>query len=163
MNRRLVVMRHCKSSWQPDLASDLARPLNERGRRDAPRVAAELIARDWAPDAVYSSDSTRTTETWQLMAPVLGGAVPVSFSRGLYHAGLPQMRKSAEDWGDHLQTVLVLGHNPGWSEAVGILASRPVELTTGNAALLEGQGATWAEALAGKWTLTALVRPADLA
>ena len=39
MTRRLIVMRHAKSSWDSDAHNDHARPLNKRGRRDAPAIA----------------------------------------------------------------------------------------------------------------------------
>lgn len=85
---RLIIMRHAKSSWRDPLLDDHDRPLNKRGRRDAPRVAAELQRRGWAPKAVIMSDSVRTTETWARMAAALAqppGADAVLSDPHLYH------------------------------------------------------------------------------
>ena len=67
MAKRLLVTRHAKSSWKSGEDSDHARPLNKRGRRDAPRVAAHLVGLGWVPEQVLSSDSQRTRETLGLM------------------------------------------------------------------------------------------------
>ncbi len=64
MTRRLIVMRHAKSSWKHAGLTDHQRPLNKRGRKDAPRVARALIERGWTPRRVLSSDAARTRETW---------------------------------------------------------------------------------------------------
>jgi hypothetical protein len=58
--------------------------------------------------------------------------------------------------------VLVLGNNPGWEEAVKELSGREVQITTANVVLLEGEGATWREALRGPWTVAGVVRPKQL-
>ncbi len=163
MNRRLILLRHAKSSWKDERQTDHERPLNRRGRESAPAVGARLLELGWRPDAVWSSDATRTVETWERMAEALGaGHVPIRFTRDLYLAGLAEIRTLARGWDDDLETVLVLGHNPGWENAASELSGRSTEMTTANAALLSGHGATWSEALGTTWTLVDLVRPRDL-
>ena len=161
MQRRLILMRHAKSSWDSSASTDHGRPLNERGRHDAPRVAADLVARGWLPEHVTGSDSVRTRQTWSLMRPVIGEDLPESWDRTLYHAGLVQLRTAALRWPD-VSTLLVLGHNPGWSHAATALSGTPVSMTTGNAALLVGEGGTWPDALVGSWELEAWIQPRDL-
>ena len=68
MHRRLIIMRHAKSSWTSGALSDHERPLNARGIRDAPRVGAALVKRGWLPQLVLSSDSERTRETFAGMS-----------------------------------------------------------------------------------------------
>ena len=58
--RRLILMRHAKSSWKQPGLTDHDRPLNGRGRQDAPAMADALVARGWLPDAVVSSTAART-------------------------------------------------------------------------------------------------------
>ena len=61
------------------------------------------------------------------------------------------------------RTVLVLGHNPGWEEAVEELIGREVRITTANVVLLKGEGATWREALErGAWSVAGVIRPKQL-
>jgi len=158
MSRRLILMRHAKSSWKHEGLADHERPLNKRGRRDAPRIAARLRELDWIPDVAISSDSQRTRETWARMGDTFPD-VPVRFEPALYHAGLSELQASAAAWDPDWGCVLVLGHNPGWEEALGQLCHVEEVLTTGNAALLQGEGERWSDALSGDWTLQLLLRP----
>lgn len=160
MNRRLIVMRHAKSSWKTDAPTDHARPLNKRGRREAPRVARRLHELDWVPEQIVSSDSARTTETVERMAL----DVPVTFSRDLYGAGVEEVRLAVGDLGDEITSVMVVGHNPGWEEVVEWLAGESVVMKTACAALLEREASTWAAAVAepGAWRLIEVIRPREL-
>jgi len=162
VTRRLILLRHAKSSHahrQPDHE----RPLNDRGRRDAPRVGAELARLGWTPDLVISSDATRTRQTWKGISGPLGfpedGA---TFTSSLYLTGIDEIRACAAQWPDGAKTVLCLGHNFGWQEAVATLAGGNEELTTCNAACLEGTGDRWVDALNGRFSLVRMVRPRDL-
>ena len=155
MKRRLVLLRHAKSSWKSDAATDWARPLKGRGRRDAPVIGLRLTQRGWLPDAVVSSDSARTTETWER----LGIDAPVRFTRALYHGGLAALRQELAAFDDGIGTAMAIGHNPGWEDAVEALSGEATRMTTCNAALLEGAGATWAAALSSPWTLVTVLRP----
>lgn len=160
MKRRLMVVRHAKSSWKSDAPTDHGRPLNGRGRRDAPRVAARCAELGWVPEVVLSSDSERTRQTWARMEALDGGVV--RFTSDLYHAGLDEIRDAVGGVDARVSTVMVLGHNPGWEEAVEALTGRSVRMTTANAVLLRGDGATWREALDGRWRVEAVVRPKEL-
>lgn len=164
MQRRLVIMRHAKSSWETDAPSDHARPLNKRGRRDAPRIAKRLAELGWQPQLVVSSDSRRTKETYELLGSSLGDTLPVRFLPSLYQGGVAELVSALEDVPDDVPCVLALGHNPGWEQVVEWLCGQHVRLTTANAALLEGRGATWREAAGGQasWLLRDVLRPKEL-
>ena len=134
-DRRLIVMRHAKSSWSDPAATDHERPLNSRGQRDAPRVAERLAELDWLPEWVLSSDARRTRETIDRMLSVLPSDLPVAFSPALYHSGIEAVRQEVAGVPDDVQTLLLLGHNPGWEEMATILSGESVVLKTANAAL----------------------------
>ncbi len=160
--RRLIVMRHAKSSWSSGAATDHDRPLNSRGQRDAPRVAQRLTEIDWVPDLILSSDSQRTQETYAAMQTGFENEVPAEFHRSMYHAGYEAIIHEAPGVPDDVNTLMVLGHNPGWEEVVQRLSDEMVVLKTANAALLEGQGDAWPEALAGAWSLIDIIRAREL-
>lgn len=164
MQCRLIVLRHAKSAWNTAAASDHARPLNKRGRRDAPQVAAHLLAAGWCPQQVVLSDAARTRETWARMAPTLGEDVVSVLAPALYHGGLAEVRSALRGLGEDATTVMVIGHNPGWEDMVSSLVGREVMMTTCNAALLTLEADDWAAALAarGAWRLASLVRPKEL-
>lgn len=159
---RLIIMRHAKSDWQAGLP-DHERPLNKRGRRDAPRIADAIRALGWAPDLVVCSDSRRTSETWERMAGVFEADPPIVYTRALYHAGLGALQEQLGGVSSEFRTILVLGHNPGWERAAGALSGLDLAMTTANAVLLEMAGDTWAEAITRPAArLETILRPKSL-
>ncbi len=164
MQRRLIIMRHAKSAWDSEALTDHERPLNQRGRDDAPRIARELVARGWEPTHILSSDSRRTRETCERMLTQLSGQPEVHFLQSLYHADLQDIESAVAMLPDHVQTVLALGHNPGWERAVFLLTGQSVTLTTANAALLTIDANHWAAAIEQRvaWELVDILRPKEL-
>lgn len=160
---RLIVMRHAKSSWASGGGIDHARPLNPRGRSDAPRIAQRLAELGWVADRVLSSDSARTQETWARMADVLPGIEQVVFTRRLYHAGIEAFTEVVSAAPDRDRCLLVLGHNPGWEEVVEWLCGQSVRMTTANAVLLRRDPVPWGRALEPDgWAMVDVLRPREL-
>lgn len=160
-DRRLVLMRHAKSSWE-GVSDDHERPLNDRGRREAPQIAVALVQLGWTPDRVVSSDAVRTLETWERLAPCLPPGIDVIRTRRLYHAGPEPFCEVVAEQPDALRTLLVLGHNPGWEEVARRLTGLPIGLSTSTAVLLTHPGdAGWGDAVrdAQAWQLSGIVRP----
>jgi phosphohistidine phosphatase len=164
MKRQLIVMRHGKSSWADETLTDHQRPLNKRGCRDAPRVAARLAELGWAPQQVLSSDAARTRETCQLLCETIGGEIPAAYLGELYHGGTDAIREAVAALPDELATALVLGHNPGLEEAIQWLTGETIEMTTANAALLVSEHSRWCDTVheCKAWTLYAVLRPKEL-
>lgn len=162
-SRRLIVLRHAKSDQYSDAPTDHDRPLNPRGIRSAPLIGARLAELGWVPQVVVSSDALRTRQTWDKIADALGGSPEVSFTRSLYLAGPPEVREALAELPDGVETAMVVGHNPGWEEVVFELCGVRVRMTTCNAALLEVEAGSWAEALRRHdWRFEAVLRPKEL-
>ena len=160
MKRRLIIMRHAKSDWKAGARTDHERPLNHRGRRDAPHLGKLIAARGYTPAAVISSDSARTTETWNRMKPAFPPELEAQFTRQLYLEGIEAIREVVEVLPDDTTSCLVLGHNPDFSMAVIGLAGEYVELKTAYAAVLECETETWAEAMKlARWDMVDLLTP----
>lgn len=160
MPKRLIVMRHAKSSWSKGVARDEDRPLNKRGRRDAPRIGKALAKLGWIPELVVSSTATRTRETWERMASRFPDA-EVDFSDAFYHEG--EGAVVTELVGRAADTIMVLGHNPRWEHLCSTLAGHYIEMTTANAALFECDADDWASAFKNKqWRLETVLRPKEL-
>lgn len=164
MHRRLIVMRHAKSAWGTDALTDHARPLNKRGRRDAPLIGQRLAELQWHPQLVLSSDSQRTQETYRLLCEGLGQDVQVRFMPSLYAASTAELTAELSAIDDDITSVLALGHNPGWEDAVEWFSGESIRMTTSNAALLEGSGSNWGAAVgnSGVWNLCDVLRPKEL-
>ncbi len=117
--RRLIVMRHAKSSWDDPTLDDHARTLNKRGRASAAAMGDWMREHGFTPDKILSSSAQRTGET----VIGLGLAAPVTYRNALYHAG-PDVLLS------HLQAetapcVLMVGHNPVLALFAERLAATP--------------------------------------
>ena len=146
MRRRLILMRHAKSSWKSDAPSDHTRPLNKRGRRAAPAMGRHLEELGWVPDLIVSSDAVRTKETCSLMTEAMEATPEQRYERSLYHAGITEIGAVLRTVDPTIPTVLLLGHNPGWSVAATDLTDVSVDLKTADAALLEIEAEDWASA-----------------
>ncbi len=109
--RRLILMRHAKSSWAEAGQRDLDRPLNKRGRRSAALVGGWLKGKRCLPDHALVSSARRTQETWAGVVSA-AGAAPTSYLPELYHAG-PDALLEALHRAPDVAAVLVLGHQPG--------------------------------------------------
>ncbi len=162
MTRRLIVMRHAKSSWNSPGHSDHERPLNGRGRRDAPKIGAALVERGWTPELVLSSDAQRTRETFAGMSEFFPSAMEARYLPSFYHAGLGAAQGELPAVPDQVACLLVLGHNPGWEDLVDWLAGEDIVMKTANAALLSLDLESWSAALQpGKWKLEDVIRPRE--
>jgi len=162
-SRRLILMRHAKSAWDT-FDPDHARPLNGRGRRDAPLIGARLADLGWSPDLVLLSDSRRTTETWQRMARFLPTQPVTLPSSNLYLSGFGAVQSELARAPEHIQTLLALGHNPDWERAVAFYTGRAERITTANAALIELPDLPWHRIAEtpGVGRLITVLRPKEL-
>ena len=144
--------------------SDHARPLNERGRRDAPRIAQRLVALGWQPECVVSSDAQRTRETFELMKDHFPHEPQVLFTNLLYHAGMQELYEVLSELPSDVEVVMAIGHNPGWQAVASWLTGQAIQMTTANAVLMEGSGVSWEESLQADeaWNLIDVLRPKEL-
>lgn len=163
--RRLVIMRHAKSSHNSEAETDHDRPLNRRGRRDAPRVGQHLAEIGWRPDYVISSDARRTRETLQGLLRGFSIDVAHRFHPMLYAGGYQELLSLAGTLPPAAETVLALGHNPGWEDLVEVLTGESIVLKTATCALVVlTEVCSWPEALrvCGGWQLENVVYPREL-
>ena len=120
--RRLLLLRHAKSSWAEPGASDHARPLNRRGQEAAPRIGAYLNRHKLVPDSVLCSTAQRTRETWELVAAKMHAAPEATYVERLYDATPRTLLDAFRHADTAAQSVLVVGHNPGLQELAARLA-----------------------------------------
>ena len=153
-------MRHAKSSWKYHDLSDHERPLNKRGRKAAVKIAKELIRLEWIPDKLYSSDSTRTKETWARMNKIING-VDVEYLHKLYHSSPNKIRKNLPDDLD-CETVMILGHNPGCADFLSYLCGEWHRMPTAATALLTIKNPNESWKVKDNWDLEELLLPREL-
>ena len=156
--KRLYLLRHAKSSWDDADVADHDRPLSGRGRRAADAIGRHLRAERIEPELVLCSSSTRTRETLARIG--LDGEI----ERELYGASagelIPRLRAVARG----IESVLVIGHNPGIHELALALANGPHDsYPTGALATIDLDIDEWRAIVAGRGRLMDFVRPRELA
>lgn len=122
--KQLLLIRHGKSDWDHPGLTDHDRPLNDRGLRDAPRIASALIGRGVRPDLIVSSTAVRALTTAQLIAGKMGYP-PENILEvpALYLAPPGVILRAIQQLDEAAGTVMIFGHNPGMHEAVAAFAA----------------------------------------
>jgi len=121
--KRLILIRHAKSSWSNGALSDMERPLNARGMAVAARIGVWLSNSGRTPGQVISSTAMRCRQTWEGIAAGLKNPVTPKFDDALYLAEASTMLGMVQ--GAHADTVLLLGHMPGIGELAHDLRQDP--------------------------------------
>ncbi|RRJ84932.1 SixA phosphatase family protein [Aestuariirhabdus litorea] len=119
--KQLLILRHAKSSWSHPELSDFDRPLNARGQRTAPKMAA--LVHEHFPDLslILSSPARRAKETAQAVARRFGGQPHLELEPDLYHADALQIRHCLAGCDERHPCVMLVGHNPGLEECISEL------------------------------------------
>lgn len=161
--RILTLFRHAKSSWDYPELPDFERPLNARGRRDAPAMAARLKKLPPRPDLLLSSPALRALTTARMVAEGLGMAPEeVAVNARIYEASADALLRVVRELDDAHRHVVLFGHNPGISAGAHLLAECDFdEMPTAAAARIEFEVKTWRDVAPGAGSLAAFLRPKD--
>ncbi len=150
--RTLILLRHAKSSWKDPTLPDHERPLNSRGKADAPLMGKALAKHGVTPDHVLCSSARRTRDTLALVLPELKSTPQVDYVDGLYH-GTPQaLLEILKGAPATAGTLLLVSHNPEIHElALDLIGSGPMHLRDRLAAKYPTAGVVVIRFPAGDW------------
>ncbi len=143
--KSLLVLRHAKSSWNDPTLKDHDRPLNKRGKRDAPRMGDLLADEQLLPDLIVSSTAARARTTADTVAASADYTGDVLYTEDLYHAGFGQFVRVLSALDDRYERVMVVAHNPGIEDLVERLGRRYARMPTAALAWIELDVASWAD------------------
>jgi len=143
--KTLFILRHAKSSWENTYQSDYERPLNERGKRDAPRVGEVLKKQDKVPDLIITSSAERALATAEAAAIHSGYAQELKLDRRLYHAPAITYLAVLRELGTGPERVMVVGHNPGLEDLVHHLTGQMEAMPTAAIAEIHLPISQWAD------------------
>jgi phosphohistidine phosphatase len=114
MSKILLLIRHAKSSWNDPSLSDFERPLNDRGKKDAPEMAKKLSDKKIDFDAFVSSPAKRARQTCKYFAKALDlGKKKIVSEPKLYEAGEENFYEVIEALKNKWDHVAIFSHNPG--------------------------------------------------
>ncbi len=120
--KTLTLVRHAKSSWKDTSLRDSERPLNKRGRRDAPEMGRRIRDHGIRPSLIVSSPAVRAWTTAKLIAAEIG--YPLEFlqkERSLYLASVDDILDVVAAQDEGFNSLMVVGHNPGFTEFANFL------------------------------------------
>jgi phosphohistidine phosphatase len=161
--KTLLVLRHAKSSWDGPARDDHERPLNPRGRRDAPRMGELVREYGLIPDVVISSDAVRARLTAEAMAEAAHYTGEILLDERLYMASLDDILLLLRRVRQNAETVMIVGHNPGLEELVEQLTGERQDLPTAALAQIVLPIDRWRDlSLATRGTLMGFWRPKEL-
>lgn len=170
--KKLILMRHAKSSWQDQGLDDHARPLNARGKSAAKTMGKWLKSQDITPDLALVSSAQRTTETWSLLSPEMGSKVESEILQELYLASPVEMLAVLNGAPSDSDCLLMISHQPGTSILAQRLSdgSEPEECArayrhfpTAGMAILDFQIEQWSQLEFGIGKFVQFVVPKDIA
>ncbi|GAC1443312.1 MAG: histidine phosphatase family protein [Sediminibacterium sp.] len=126
--KTLLIIRHAKSSWNNALLNDFDRPLNERGRNDAPMMAKKLRDRKLPVNAFVSSPAERAFATAAYFAEAFGvKKKDIIRIPELYHATVPVFYTTVSRIADDIATAALFSHNPGITAFVNELTGTRID------------------------------------
>ena len=160
--KTLLVLRHAKSSWKHGGIGDHDRPLNKRGKRDAPRMGQLIADEDIVPDLVLSSTAKRARTTARRAAQAAGYEGEIELRDALYLAAAGEYIEAVAGVSDAVERVMVVGHNPGMEALVAVLTGSVGHFPTAALALVELSIDEWPQIYEAHGRLVHFWRPREL-
>ena len=161
--KTLLILRHAKSSWKDDQVGDHDRPLNKRGKRDAPRMGELVQQVQLQPELIISSTAKRARKTASRVAKQCGYQGIIELQGTLYLAPPGAYIEALRKVDDPVNRVMVVGHNPGLEQLLTLLTGQHILLPTATLAHVELDLARWRDMnTQTRGTLVDLWRPDSL-
>jgi phosphohistidine phosphatase len=112
--KTIYLVRHAKSFWGDQSTPDFDRPLNKRGKRDAPFMGEILNDKKVKPDLIISSPAKRAKKTAIAIANEISyPEKKIVFKEELYEATINTILKILQKLDERHNTIMIFGHNPG--------------------------------------------------
>ena len=129
--KTLYLVRHAKSSRDDPRLADKERPLNDRGRRDAPRMGKRLAERGVKPDLILSSPAVRALATAEIIAKDLDYKTKdIVVDERLYGGTAEDLLEIIRGLGDKTKRAMLFGHNPELAELAHRLCGYITDMPT---------------------------------
>lgn len=110
--KKLFIIRHAKSSWKDSSLNDFDRPLNKRGKLNAPFMGSKLKEKAIVPDVIISSSALRAKTTAEIIAKKINYSKKIILKNDIYEVGLSAINSILKKQDDKSSVIFLLGHNP---------------------------------------------------
>lgn len=159
--KTLYLIRHAKSSWSEPVLSDFERPLNHRGKHDAPFMGKLLKEQKVVADKIISSPAVRAYTTARIIASEINYPVEkIETDKNIYEASASEILNIIQEVPDSVNTLMLFGHNPGFTMLNNYLSGRQVDnIPTCGIAKIEFDVDSWKEVNINKGRLAAFEFP----
>lgn len=158
--RTIFVLRHGKSDWHITYGADHDRPLAKRGVDAAELMGRFLKQNRQIPAKVLSSTATRAQSTAELAIAAGNWDCPTDYTEALYGASVATVLEILQMESDELASLLLVGHQPTWSELIAELCGgAAVQLPTAALARIDLAVDRWRDVEPGTGALRWLVTP----
>ena len=126
--KTLYLLRHAKSSWDDPSLSDIDRPLNKRGRRDAPFMGEILVKKLKPPQLIYSSPANRAITTALTIAESFNiDKKTIIKDQRIYDAAVSDLVRIISSTSDEYDTIMFFGHNPTFTLTSNYLSDKFID------------------------------------
>ena len=120
--KKLIIVRHSKSSWKDLSLTDFNRPLNGRGKLDGPLMADYLKRKINKIDYLHSSSSLRTFETSKYFINQIQFE-KIEYDDSLYHCSSSSILKMIMNYSEDYQSAMIIAHNPGLTNLINSITN----------------------------------------
>lgn len=152
--KTIYLIRHAKSDWNNPRLSDFDRPLNKRGKADAPFMGKKLNDLNPKIDLFLSSPAKRAMQTSKLIAKEINYDFDtIKFDESLYHSPVENLNSIVNNLSNNLNSVIIVGHNPGFTNFYNYLTLNYIDnIVTCGIVKVEFDIDSWQEIIEGLGT-----------
>jgi phosphohistidine phosphatase len=157
--KRLYLVRHAKSDWIDASLPDIERPLNDRGRVDAPKMAKTLVSKSYIPDLIITSPAVRAKTTADYFIAAYQN-VPSELDSKLYHADIDDIINTCIHIDDKNNSIMIFCHNPGITYFANVICDANIDnVPTTGVLVIDVDTPTWENLDMSKLTLIDFLYP----
>jgi phosphohistidine phosphatase len=145
--KTLYLIRHAKSSWDYPELTDFERPLNKRGKRDAPYMGQLLADMKVKPELIISSPALRAYYTARIIAGRIGYPFDeIETAESIYKSDAGELIELIQLVEDEYNSLMLFGHNPALTQTSNYLSDKHLDnIPTCGIVCIEFKTETWKE------------------
>jgi phosphohistidine phosphatase len=159
--KKLLLLRHAKSSWADPHMADFDRPLNERGVAAAPFMGGIMSREQLIPDLILSSPAERARNTAELVRLGSRLEIEIRYDERIYEASPQTLQRILIESDLHVTSLMIVGHNPGMEGLIRLLTGDSAEMPTAALAEIDLKIQEWKDVRPLAGDLVRVMRPKE--